>query len=186
MRTIIEEKTVFTFEELPEKSQQKAIENYCDINVNYDWWDSTYADASDVHLKITSFDLDRNRHATGDFYRGALETAEAIIREHGEQCETYKTAEAYLLERAELVKKYSDGVNIEEVHEDNEYDFDNACDDIDEEFLRSILEDYSIILQKEYEYLASEEAIKETLVCNEYEFTLDGKIYYSDNEEQKP
>lgn len=177
MRTIIEETTVFPFEELPEESQQKALENYWDINGDYGWWDSTYEDAETVHLKITSFGLDRNRHATGDFIQSALETAEAIIREHGEQFGTYKTAEAYLSEHAELVKKYSDGINIEEVHEDNEYDFDNDCDDIDNEFLRSVLEDYSIILQKDYEYLTSEEAIKETLICNEYEFTLEGKIY---------
>lgn len=29
----------------------------------------------------------------------------------------------------------------------------------------------------EYEYLTSEEAIKETLICNEYDFTEDGRIY---------
>jgi hypothetical protein len=33
------------------------------------------------------------------------------------------------------------------------------------------------MLRHEYEYLTSEEAIKETLIINEYDFTIDGKIY---------
>ena len=45
------------------------------------------------------------------------------------------------------------------------------------EFRRSILEDYRIILQTEFEYLTSEEAIVEIIEANEYEFTADGHIY---------
>lgn len=166
MRTIIKETTVYTFEELSPEAQQKAIEKLWDINVDYDWW---------IGLKITGFNLDRNRHAAGDFICSALETAHKIIEEHGEQCETYQTAKDYLVTRDELVKKYSDGTD--QVTEDNEYQFDQDCDDIDREFLRSLLEDYSIMLQKEYEYLTSEEAIKETIQANEYEFTAEGDLY---------
>jgi hypothetical protein len=177
MKTFVEEKTVYLFEELPVESQQKALEEYWGINVNYEWWDFTYEDAKNIGLEITEFDLDRNRHAKGDFINSALETAEKILENHGDICETYKTAKDYLEARTNLVKKYSDGVNTEQVLGDNEYNFDNECDEIDEEFLRSLLEDYSIILQKESEYLTSEEVIKETLIANEYEFTIDGKIY---------
>jgi hypothetical protein len=34
-----------------------------------------------------------------------------------------------------------------------------------------------LTLEKEYEYLTSEETIKESLIANEYDFTEDGKIY---------
>jgi hypothetical protein len=47
--------------------------------------------------------------------------------------------------------------------------------DIEDNFLDSLLEDYSIMLQKEYEHLQSEESIIETIVANEYEFTEEGK-----------
>ncbi len=44
-------------------------------------------------------------------------------------------------------------------------------------FLNSLIEDYSIILQKESEYLMSNEAIIETIEANEYEFKANGDRY---------
>ena len=76
-----------------------------------------------------------------------------------------------------MVEKYSDGIKTDEVAEDKDYDFDNDCDILDDEFRVSILEDYRIMLQKQYEYLCSEEAIIETIEANDYEFTEDGKLY---------
>ena len=175
MRAIIEETTVYTFDELTPEAQEKAIEKLWDINVEFAWWGQLYEDAATIGLKITGFDLDRNRRATGVWLWSALETAHKIIEEHGEDCETYQTAKNYLVTRDELVKKYSDGTD--QVTKDNEYDFDSDCDDLDREFLRSLLEDYSIMLQKENEYLTSEEAIKETIQADEYEFTAEGELY---------
>ncbi len=172
-------KKVYKVDELPEDIQQKILENYADINVNFDWWDSMYEDAKNVLLRIDGFDLARNRHCTGNFIEYAEDTAKKIIAEHGESCETWGTATNYLTERAELVKKYSDGVSVYDYDNDQEKidaDYDNDQEKIDAEFLRSILEDYSIMLQKEYEYKTSEEAIIETLKANDYDFTVDGKI----------
>lgn len=177
MRTIIEETTLYQFDELTPEAQEKAINHLWDINVDYEWWDCMYGDASGVGLKITGFDLDRNRHATGDWIESPERAAELILQEHGEQCETYQTAIQYLDDRKALVRKYSDGVNIDRVTENNEYEFDQECDNIDAEFLRSLLNDYAWMLQREYEYLTSEEAIKETILCNEYEFTPEGDLY---------
>ena len=61
----------YSFNELSEEAQQKAIENLSDINVNFDWWNFTYEDAKNIGLKITSFDLDRRRHAKGQFLLSA-------------------------------------------------------------------------------------------------------------------
>jgi flagellar capping protein FliD len=176
MREETTTRTLYKFNELSEDAKGKAIQDQADINVDYEWWYGVYEDAENVGLKITEFDLDRYRHAKGKFINSAEETAEAIKANHGESCESYKTAEAYLQERELLVKKYSDGIKLDIVAEDNEYEFDNECDDIDAEFLKSILEDYSIMLQHEYEYLTSSEAIKEIIDANEYEFTVDGKL----------
>ena len=167
---------VYSFAELSESAKENAIQELSDINTDYEWWDSEYEDAANVGIKITGFDLGR-----GSFCRGSIddveETANKIIAEHGESCETYKTAANYLKDRRILVEKYSDGTKTDEVAEDNDYDFDQECDDLDDEFKKSILEDYRIMLQKQYEYLCSEEAIIETIEANEYEFTEDGKLY---------
>ena len=106
----------------------------------------------------------------------AEETAEKIITEYGETCETHTTATNYLNERSLLVQKYSDGVNFDIVCEDYEDAFDNDCDELDAEFLLLILKNYLSILQKEYDHMTGYEAIIETIKDNEYTFTEDGEI----------
>ena len=175
MRTETTTRTLYTFDELSETAKEKALEVYRDINLNHDWWDGTYQDAKNIGLEIDGFELDRHRGAEGSFIEDASHCASRIIAEHGKMCETYKTAKTFLSDWAELVAKYSDGVNLDQVHEDKEYDFDQEADALEEEFLKSILEDYSIMLQKESEYLYSDEAVKEFIEANEFEFTEEGK-----------
>lgn len=149
---------VYQFNELNEDAKQKAIQELSDINVDYQWWESTYEDAKNVGLKIASFDLERNRHAKGEFINDADYCANEIVSNHGKDCETYKTAANYLDERSKL--------DIDEQEDE--------LSDLDDEFLNNILEDYSIMLQNECEYLQSDEAIIETIEANEYEFNEDG------------
>lgn len=164
----IAEVKVYKFDELSDKAKEKAIRKLYDINVDYDWQETTYEDADRVALKITSFSLDRNRHAKGNFIDYAVDTARKILEEHGNKCETYKTATIFLQKIKDKEK---------EVGDDEYYVIEEECAKIEEEFLKSILEDYSIILQKEYEYQTSEKAIIETIKANEYEFTEDGKMF---------
>jgi hypothetical protein len=156
---------IYSFNELSEKAKQKAIENLIDINVNYDWWEFTCENAANIGLKITSFDLDRNRHATGELRLSFSEVIANILKEHGETCDTYKTAEKYMKQWEPVFSKYMETEEGEE-----------ELMEIEAEFIKELLEDYSIILQKEYEYLCSEEAIIEAIEANEYEFTENGKI----------
>lgn len=141
-----------------------------DINVNYDWWQFTYEDAANVGLKITGFDLDRRRFANGEFTLAANEVAANILKDHGNECETYKTAENFMEQWQPVFNEYiTDPENI--------YEIEDKLQDIEDEFLKELLGDYSIILQNEYEYLQSDESISETLIANEYEFTADGRRF---------
>jgi hypothetical protein len=171
MKTI--EIKLYKFNELSEEAKQKAIERNAYINVEHDWWMFTYEDAANIGLKITGFDLDRNRHATGDFLYSAAEVAANILKEHGEHCETYKTAEKFLDEHNPIFAEYMD----ESSEHYESYDKEQELMEIEESFLSSLLEDYSMMLQDECEYFQSEEAIIETIEANEYDFTEDGKIY---------
>jgi len=168
---------VYPFNELTDEAKQAVLCELASVNVDHEWWDGEYEDAKNVLLKLTEFDLDRNRHCKGEFIENAKDTAQKIIEDHGDMCGTFQTAKGYLEDRRKLVEKYSGGINTQIVAEDNEYEFDNDCEELDADFLRSILEDYSIMLQKQYEYLTSEEAIVETIEANKYEFTEDGKLY---------
>ncbi len=170
VRIIPEQKIeVYQYGELDENAKQKAVEWFSNGYPDHEWWDSIHEDAARIGLKITSFDLDRNRQAEGKFdggYMYAMECAEKILKEHGESCETYKTAQKFIADRAGLIAELQDGEEIE----DNEK-YEELCED----FLKSLLEDYSIMLQKECDYLQSLEHIEEMIIINEYEFTKEGK-----------
>jgi hypothetical protein len=172
MRTL--EINIYQFNELSEQAKKRAIEKHLDINVNYNWWEFTYEDAEQIGLKITSFDLDRNRHAEGKFIWDAHECAKEIILQHDGNSETYEEAKNYLSDYDSLVEFYSNGIEKNIVSEENEYEFDQVADELKNEFLESILECYSIMLQNESEHLMSEEAIIETIEANEYEFDFEG------------
>jgi hypothetical protein len=164
---------VYKFNELSQDAQYKAIEKLNDINVDFDWWEYTYQDAKEIGLKITSFDLDRNRHAKGEFILSAAEVAQNIINNHGESCETYKTASNFLESWQPIFNAYMDEEN--EKYESREAE--EEMQEIEEEFLNSLLEDYSIMLQNEYKYLQSDEAIKETIEANDYDFLANGELF---------
>ena len=161
---------LYKFSELSEEAKQKAIEKLYYINVDHDWWAFTYEDAKNIGLKITSFDLDRNRHAKGEFIWDAKDVAEAILENHGKHCETYKTAKNFLDEVSPLIKKESE-------LDYRDYDLEAEISDLQDEFLKNLLEDYSIMLQNECEYLQSEKSIIETIEANDYDFTENGDLY---------
>lgn len=170
---------VYKFAELTEEQQQKAIDNYRYINVDYEWWGFIYEDAERIGLKITSFDLDRHRHAKGRLTVNMLEVIQAIQENHGKECDTYKMATSYF---GRYQKESARWYKIAR-KEDTEYFNEQICfqetdeyNDIESEFLYALLEEYSIILQQEAEFLMSDESVRETLIANEYVFTESCKI----------
>lgn len=176
MKTITTQTDVYKFAELSEDAQQKAIESLWDINVDYDWSEYTIEDAKRIGLIITDFDIDRFS-IKGDLDFSGSDSAYKIISDHGETCDTYKLAKTFLSDWSKLVEKYSDGINKDIVAEDNEYDFDQEADDLENEFRKDLLNDYLSILTKEYEYQTSRAQIIETIESNDYDFTIDGKLY---------
>lgn len=168
---------LYQWDELPEDAKKKVLSNHSDFNIDHEWWDSTYEDAKTAGIKITAFDTDR--YCNGDFIEDALFCANAIIENHGETCETYKTAQSFLVERDEIVNAAPKDENGD--YED-ESKLDLDLDDCEGDFLKSILEDYRIMLKKEYEYLTSDESIIESIKANEYYFDLSGNIQTPDKE----
>jgi len=166
MRTI--RTKVYKFDELNEAAKQTALTKFWAINVDFgDWYYSVYDNAKNIGLEITSFDIDRQQ-IDGELNNSMTETCDKIIANHGEVCETYKTAQEYM-SQLRAYNTIEDG--------DKAGDYEAEIEELESDFLKAILEDYLIILRKEYEYLTSEQAIKETIEANEYEFTKDGKQF---------
>lgn len=174
MRTI--RVKLYKFNELNERAQQKAIEYLSDINVDFEWWDFIYEDAERIGLIIEGFDLDR-RTISANLSFSLTDSCTKILGEHGETCDTYKLATEYMQKWADLVKKFSDGIHVDRVSEENETEFDNEADQLESEFLHDLKEEYILMLVKEYEYKTSKEAIIESIKANEYEFTQDGRLH---------
>ena len=163
---------LYQFSELTEEAKRHAIEKLSDINVDSSWWDSTYEDAANIYLKITGFDIDRASYCNGDFTDSPIATAEAITYNHGEECETYKTAQTFINNWQPLFNNYMD-----EEHKDYESgESEQEMIELEDEFLKSLCEDYRIILTNNYEYLTSEEAIIETINANDYDFDEEGNL----------
>lgn len=160
---------LYKFNELSESAKEKAIEYFRDSNFDLnDAWENIKEDAAQIELSI--FSLDDHRPNKGEFYNSAEDTAKLILEAHGKDCDTYKSAENFLSEWNTKKEKFE--------NENPVFYFTNEdeSEDLSNEFLQSILEDYRIMLNKEIEYQNSYEYITETIEANEYEFTQDGKL----------
>ncbi|MGE5433049.1 MAG: hypothetical protein ACM3QX_18370 [Syntrophomonadaceae bacterium] len=157
MKTITKTYELYSFDELSYEAKKKALNDNYAINVEWDWWQTTYEDADNVGLKISGFDIGRGRCCNMSFKSWAIDTAESILQEHGEVCDTYKYAKAY--------KEAYDKNNGEDL------------DELDAEFLNNLAYCYLVMLREEYSYQTSEEGIRDTFEANEYTFLEDGTMF---------
>lgn len=171
---------VYEYDELSDKAKETACDWYRRVRDSDEWWESTFDDAERAGLKIKGFDID---HGTikGDFLTDAADCAESIRDEHGEMCETHKTAEKFLKAIEEETKQFNNLVdettNQSNATYEQEKAFTETISEMEEGFLHDILEDYLISLSKEYEYQQSEEVVSENIRENEYTFTKEGERF---------
>jgi hypothetical protein len=147
MRTITV--TLYQYDELSDAAKERALSGLRDLNVNHEWWEYVYEDAARIGLEIRGFDEYR---CVGSLTLTVGEICRRILKDHGKTCDTYRTAVEYYTRKREGRP------------------FDEA------DFARTLLEDYRIILNKEYDYLTGDEAVEESIRANEYEFTEEGAM----------
>ena len=128
---------VYEYKELSDKAKERAREWYLNDSFGDSFrFEDTLEDAKNIGLKIES--LEDHRRCEGYFLRSAFDCANMILKEHGETCETYKTAQVFLKAVKEYeVKMDKDSVDLED---------DKTIDSIKNDFLRALLEDYRVML----------------------------------------
>ena len=162
MKTI--ETKVYTFDELSDEAKERALNWMLTVSYDDDYHVTDLCeDAKNIGLNIIQ--LDDYKSNKGAFITSALSCANSIVAEHGDTCETYKTAKNFLKEVAAI-----------EYPEDSE-DSEDLREAQDNEFLHTLLEDYRIMLNKENEYRSSREYLTDNILANEYTFTEDGKRF---------
>jgi hypothetical protein len=168
---IIETKA-YQFSELSDQAKEKAIEWYrSGMYEDTFYIECILYDAKEIGLKIT--DLDDYR-CKGEFIKDAKDVASLIIDNHGKDCETFKDAENFMSNYNDTFSKFPVKEDEEE-YDENEHDRDEEIEDLENDFLQTLCEDYRIMAQKEEEYQFSEEVVIENIKANEYEFDITGK-----------
>ncbi len=160
--------TVYTFDELSDEAKEKARNWYREGSYDYEWWESVYEDAASIGLKITGFDIGRGSYCEGTLTLSSRRVAENIIKDHGGDCETHKTAVAFMDKLKTIALKYpdeGDEVAAEEIEA------------AEQDFSISLREDYRSMLQREWDYINSGEAVDDNIIVNEYTFTESGKRF---------
>lgn len=160
----IKETPVYQFDELSEHAKEKARDWYRTGALDSMIGEIFTEDAETIGLIITGFRLDRDRHATGKLTKSVKEVCQLIHTNHGNACDTYQLATEYL----------GKITHVEQAESNDEEDHEDEREEIEEHFKQGLLEEYSILLQHEYEYLLSDESVDESITTNEYEFTEDG------------
>ena len=186
MRTI--EIKAYNFDELSEDAQNKAIEYFSDINVNEEWWKYELEEFVSELDKI-GFE-DAEIHFSGFYSQGdglcfdAKINLDKFVLDANEQriCNLINNGN---LEPLFIAKNsYSNHYSYEKTRYVDYYSIchnninlllDKICISI-EDFRLTICKDFYRRLKQQYEYLCSPEAIKETIICNDYEFTESGEL----------
>ena len=161
--------TIYKYEELSVEAKERALREYCDINVHHDWFEYVYEEAATIGCKISAFNIDRGSYIDMQI-DDEIETSQLILKNHGETCGTYKLAKRLLDDVTGL------GLNVNDIEledEDTEEEFDLLL----LEFHENLKEEYLSILRIDYEYLISDEAIADSIIANEYEVAENGKKY---------
>ena len=162
--------TAYKYHELSDEAKEKALQKFWDCTINYEWWEFIFEDAKQAGIKLTEFDIDRGNYCHGEWIDRAEQYALYVTKNHGKKTETYKTAKKYLMDKKVLIANsrgddYINGVD---------YETEQLIESLNDDFLKSALEDYRIMLQREYEYMTSREAIIESIESNDYDFTENG------------
>ena len=204
MRTM--EVKLFKFDELDDKAKEKARDWWRQGALQDNWWDAVYEDAAEIAKIIgidlrtkpvklmngnTRYDpciwfSGFSSQGDGACFEGTYRYAKGsrkAIRAYCNDAELYAIVDGLY----EIQRKNRFGLTASVSHHGNYYfarsasiDVDSPVDRDDSDDVRQLLCDFMHWIYKQLEaqhdYLMSDEAVDESIECNEYEFTEDGHI----------
>ena len=185
------ETVVCKFGELSESNQTQVIENYEDINTGYKWWDCGFEDYKAIG-EIFGIDISNvffsgfSSQGDGACFEGEYSyNKEAVkkIKEYaGLDTELHRIAKdlqtiqskyfygltASVKQSGQSSHAYCTNIEVyDDIHE-GYYGGDEIT-----ELLRDFMNWIYRNLEKQYWFLVSDEAVKETIECNEYDFDVE-------------
>lgn len=186
---------LYQFDELEDKAKEVAREWFRKGYPDYDWWDTVYDDAKDiakffgVEIKDIGFSGFWSQ-GDGACFTGTFRSADLIKTTEEHFKSEYPTEEwlHVLLRRLQTVKHQEEA--LLEITARGHYSHSGTMDVDDPDCyyvlaealeIRSCLRSFAdwiyAQLEKEYEYLCSDECVDETIRANEYWFLVDGSRF---------
>lgn len=182
MRTI--ETKVYQYSELSEEAKEKARKWYRDGALDYEWWDSSFdwfrATGKAIGFEIKDiFFSGFWSQGDGASFTGTYSYRPGWRKALAETCTDKDVTEiAGTLTEIQRPHFYRLTASLSKSgHYSHSHTMQIAADDCEEQLLdaaRSFADWIYRQLEKEYEYLLSDDVVAESIVANEYEFTEDG------------
>ena len=176
--------TVYSFAELSDDAKKRALNAFRDINVEFDWWTYGAYDTIRAAGKLLGLDIDGIYFDTDSYcifdasYEYARGAAKAVKAEFPQDTKLHGIAKD--LQALQKRHFYSLSCAVREARSMNQYSCFRFGEDYECEDLGDIIDDFAhwarVLLRDEYKDLTSDEAVKEIIIINEYEFTEDGKL----------
>jgi hypothetical protein len=185
---------LFKFDELDDSAKEKARTWYREGGLDYEWWDCVFDDAKEC-AKLIGISIDKiyfsgfSSQGDGACFEGRYsyrKGAAKLIRDHAPQdTELHRIADE--LQTLQANHFYKLGAEVKQrgryshemSTEISTWNGDDDCDSDTEEALKELLRDYMRWiyrqLEKEYDYLNSDESVDESIRANEYSFDSDGR-----------
>lgn len=204
MKEITKTYRVFSFEELSPEAQEKAIEKFRDINVDYYWSEPTIWDWKDKLIEQGFLEPEIQFSGFWSQGDGASFTAKVdalkflsgqtkkiqekfkplhdVLTGESETNDDYKEVK-FSIERNDHrnVHEYSCGIFAERFgqkeHTKEENELLEELEKLIEEQRLELCREIYKSLEEEYNYRTMESAVKETLIENEYQFLEDGSLF---------
>ena len=175
--------TVYSFDELSEEAQERALNELRPVDIEPYWYEDTFDTIRTagklLGLEIDGIYFDTDSYCIFDaYYRYARGAVKAVRNEFPRMTDLHEVArDLQALQRRYF---YSLRCNVASQRDTNSYQCFRFGEDYECEDLGDIIDDFAhwarVLLRDEYEYLTSDEAVKETIEANEYEFTEAGKL----------
>ena len=192
----IQETKVYQFDELSEEAQETAIDTNRDMNTDYDWFTDSFNQYIEIGA-IMGIEIDDiyfsgfSSQGDGACFDGTYSYKKGSVKEITKQIGNAELTEiAQILQ--DIQKRYFYNLSATIKHSGHYYHkYCTIIDIMDNRStewiltrndallsigLRKFMQWIYSSLEKEHEHLTSDEAIKESILANEYEFTATGEL----------
>ncbi|OPY03513.1 MAG: hypothetical protein A4E60_00178 [Syntrophorhabdus sp. PtaB.Bin047] len=188
--------TIYKFDELPEDAQTRAVENLYDVNVDSDYWHEFAIDDAKQIAALMGIEIKNiyfsgfSSQGDGACFEGSYSYQKGSVKAVKEHAPQDEELHRIAQDLADLQRRHFYRLTAKVKHSGHYYheyctsiDVEDNGDGAPEtvydgiaEFLRDFMHWIYRQLEKEHDYMTSDEAIIETIRANEYEFYENGKL----------